>query len=155
MDTVEKYQMLKSIYAGALADAVLRLGREGVLERVTRQKRTEQLAGGKIRAAQFGIASPQEVFTKLAELMGCADWTIETNGEDGFTATASRCMLCALTKKLGTQSPCRIYCLDPMEGMVKGLDQDANFDIKATLFDDTQCRVVITRKTDQAGQIML
>ena len=142
MEATEKVKMLQAIYAGALADSVLRLGTEGVLEKVTKQKRVEQLAGGKARAAQMGITSPEEVFTKLSDLMGCANWTTSP-GEGGFTATASRCMLCALAKRMGTQSPCRIYCLDPMEGMVKGLDESADYDVQSTLFESAQCRVVI------------
>ena len=147
METMEKVRMLQAIYAGALADSVLRLGNEGVLEKVTSQKRAEQLSAGKARAAQMGIASPEEVFLKLSELMGCANWTIAAN-EDGsaFTATASRCMLCALAKKMGTQSPCHIHCLDPMEGMVKGLHSTAEYRVMSTLFEDVQCRVEVSKK---------
>jgi hypothetical protein len=143
MEATEKVRLLQAIYAGALADSVLRLGREGVLEKVTQQKRAEQLAGGKARAAQMGITSPEEVFTKLSDLMGCADWAISPSEGSAFIATASRCMLCALAKRMGAQSPCRIYCLDPMEGMVKGLDESADCDVQSTLFESTQCRVVI------------
>ena len=144
MEATEQVKILQAIYAGALADSVLRLGNEGVLEKVTLQKRAEQFAGGKARAMQLGITSPDEVFTKLSELMGCADWTISPDENGGFTATASRCMLCALAKKMGAQSPCRIYCLDPMEGMVKGLDENAEYDVQDTLYEGSGCRVIVT-----------
>ena len=144
METSEKVKILQAIYAGALADSVLRLGNEGVLEKVTQQKRKEQLAGGKARAVQMGMTKPEEVFIKLSDLMGCADWTVAPNDEEnGFTATASRCMLCAIAKKMGAQSPCRMYCLDPMEGMIKGLDENAEFDVHSTLYDGEKCRIVI------------
>lgn len=146
MDPMEKVRTLQAVYAGALADTVLRLGNEGVLEKVTQQKRAEQLAGGKARAAQLGMTSPDEVFTRLADLMGCANWTVEADEGGGMTATASRCMLCAIAKKMGTQSPCHIYCLDPMEGMVIGLDEGAEYAVQSTLYEGDQCRVVITRK---------
>lgn len=144
METAEKVRVLQTIYAGALADSVLRLGREGMLEKVTEQKKNEQLLSGKMRAAQMGMTAPEEVFTKLSDLMGCADWTVApVEDKDGFSATASRCMLCAIAKKMGAQSPCRIYCLDPMEGMIKGLDEKAVFEVKSTLFEGAQCRVVV------------
>ena len=147
METTEKIRMLQAVYAGALADSVLRLGNEGVLEKVTQQKRAEQLLSGKARAAQFGFKSAEEVFTKLSELMGCANWTI-TRNEDGkgFAATASRCILCAMAKKMGAHSPCHIYCLDPMEGMVKGLEEKADFNVQSTLYEDGECQVVITKE---------
>lgn len=146
MEAVEKVKMLQAIYAGALADSVLRLGNEGVLEKVTQQKRVEQLAVGKVRAEQMGITNAENVFTKLTDLMGCANWTVSASEDGcGFTATASYCMLCALAKKMGAQSPCRIYCLDPMEGMVKGLIEGAEFDVQCTLYEGTHCSVAISK----------
>ena len=145
MEMHEKVKMLQAIYTGALADCVMRLGNEGVLEKVTRQKRAEQLVSGKARATQLGFARKEEVFTQLSELMGCANWTIHANEDGtGFTATASLCMLCVMAKRMGTQSPCHIYCLDPMEGMVRGLDDQADFSLAGTLFDGEECRVVVT-----------
>ncbi len=145
MEANEKVKVLQAIYAGALADSVLRLGNEGVLEKVTGRKRAEQLAGGGARAAQLGITSAEEVFTKLSDLMGCADWKVSVSGEGkGFTAVASRCMLCAFAKKMGAQSPCRIYCLDPMEGMVKALDAHNDYRVESTLFEGGECRVVVS-----------
>ncbi len=146
MEPMEKVRTLQAVYAGALADSVLRLGNEGVLEKVTQQKRAEQLAGGRMRAAQMGITSPEEVFTKLSDLMGCANWTVERSTDGELTATASRCMLCAMAKKMGTQSPCHIYCLDPMEGMVKGLNENTCYDVQSTLYESAECRVVIGDK---------
>jgi len=149
MEPTEKVRMLQAVYAGALADSVLRMGNEGVLEKVTQQKRMEQLRGGKVRAAQFGIQSTEEVFTKLADLMGCANWTISKNENDnGFTAIASKCMLCAMAKKLGAQSPCSVYCLDPMEGMIKGLEENASFDVQCSLYEGDACRVAVTIKAE-------
>ena len=145
MELADKVRTLQMIYAGALADTVKRLGNEGLLEKITLQKRSEQLLSGKMRAAQMGMVQEQDVFIKLADLMGCADWSIAENEDNsGFTATASRCMLCAMAKKFGAQSPCHIYCLDPMEGMVKGLNDKADFDVESTLYEGSLCRVKIS-----------
>lgn len=145
MEDAEKLQMLRMFYAGALADSVLRFDRKGILDEVTAEKRREQLAGGRARAAQVGIGDARSVFDVLAGIFGCADWETQAT-QSGFTATASRCMLCAFAKKLGTQSPCSIYCLDPMEGMVKGLEEGAEFRVESTLWTDGQCRVTVNRQ---------
>jgi len=145
MELFEKVKLLQAVYAGALADAVLRFGREGILEKITAQKELEQMAGGKVRAAQLGITTKEDVFFKLSDLMGCAQWKLEPDNEsDGFTAVTSGCMLCAMAKRMGTASPCRIYCLDPMKGMIAGLDSEASFDVKSTLFDGCECRIKIS-----------
>ena len=134
------------------ADHVLRLGNEGVLEKVTQQKRAEQMYTGKGRAAQMGITRIDQVFTRLSDIMGCADWQVEAR-EDGtvYTAKASHCMLCAFAKRMGTQSPCSIACLDPMAGMVHGLAENAVYDVQSTLFDGPECCVVVHTNNGKEG----
>lgn len=142
METEKKLKMLQVFYAGALADSVLRMGKEGVLKKVAEQKRVEQLASGKIRAQQLGIQKTREVFEILPEIFGCANWQIEEN-ESGFMAETTHCMLCSMAKRLGADSPCHIYCLDPMEGMIKGLAESAEYDVQSTLWDCDKCRVLV------------
>lgn len=142
MEMEKKLKLLQMFYAGALADSVLRLGQEGVLLKVEEKKRKEQLMSGKIRAQQLGITKTQEVFEILPEIFGCANWHV-VNNDIGFTTEATHCMLCAMAKKLGADSPCHIYCLDAMEGMIKGLDESAEYDIKSTLWDSDKCMVVV------------
>jgi hypothetical protein len=140
MDTSKHIQILQTVYAGALADTVLQMSREGVLDSVTERKKQEQLISGKMRAAQFGITKPEEVFLKLYEIFGCSNWSL-TADSDGFIACASACMLCAIAKKLGSPSPCDLYCLNPMEGIVRGIKNNAVFTVEGTLWEGTQCVV--------------
>jgi hypothetical protein len=142
MDKDKQIQLLQLTYAHVLADATRQFGQEGVLESVTARKRQEQLATGATKAAQFGIATPEAVFTTLSAFFRCANWQISPNG-DGFTAETGSCVLCGLAKKMGAPSPCRLYCLDPMEGMVKGLKPAAEFMVEETLWDGTKCRVEV------------
>lgn len=143
MENEKKIKLLQTVYAAALADSALRMGREGVLGKITEEKRAEQMATGANRATQFGVATTEEVFSKLSDIFACADWQTERNGRE-VSALATRCMLCALAKRMGAPSPCRIYCLDPMEGMVKGLQPGASFTAEETLYDGTKCRVTVT-----------
>jgi hypothetical protein len=143
MEMNQKVQILQAVYAGALADATLQLGKEGVLAQVTARKREEQLKTGQVRAAQFGITRLEDVFLKLAEVFGCANWSIENNSGNGFTAHSSVCKLCALAKKIGASSPCHLYCLDPMEGMIKGLNPEAKYTVEETLWSGTKCSIKV------------
>jgi hypothetical protein len=98
METTKKLKLLQMMYAGALADSVLRMGREGILDKVTLEKKKEQLLTGKIRAGQLGIMSTKQVFEVLPDIFECAAWKLDMN-DDGFTAEATNCMLCAIAKK--------------------------------------------------------
>ena len=145
MDTEKKLQTLQMVYAGALADFVLQMDKEDVVDKVRERKRVESMAMGKTRASQFGITNPEEVFTTLSELFKCANWVIN-KAEEGFFAENNVCMLCAIAKRIGAPSPCYIYCLDPMESMVTGINPDANYKVVETLWDGQKCLVEVSVK---------
>lgn len=144
MDLEKKTQLLQTFYACALADSVLRMGNEGVLDKIAAVKRKEQMATGKARAAQMGINAPEQVFTFLSEVFACANWQISVQ-PDGFVARTQACRLCAIARKMGAPSPCDIHCLAPMEGMVKGISPESKFDVKETLWDGAECRVEVSK----------
>jgi hypothetical protein len=140
MDIQKANQILQLSYAAVLADAVTQYGREGVLEQVTARKRAEQMATGAMKAAQFGVSAPEEIFTRLSEIFNCAAWQVAAE-DGGFVAEARACKLCAIAKKMNAPAPCTVYCLNPMEGMVKGLRPTAEYVVEETLWDGEQCRV--------------
>ena len=142
MENEKKLQILQLTYAAVLADAVLRMGREGVLEKVTVKKKDEQMLRGKMNAEQFGITHPEDVFLVLSEIFNCTSWEIIPE-PGGFSAEAKSCKLCGFAKKIGAQKPCNLYCLDPMEGMVKGLGDNLNFIAQETLWDGQKCKVEV------------
>ena len=133
-------QLLQLTYAAVLVDTVSQMAQENILEKVTQRKKTEQAATGKMKAAHFGIASPEAVFTRLAEIFDCAAWEIR-NVKNELVAETKACKLCAIAKKIDSASPCYLYCLDPMEGMVKGINPDSTFTVEETLWDGRKCRV--------------
>jgi hypothetical protein len=140
MQNEKHIQTLQMTYAAVLADATSQFGRENVLEKVTQRKKAEQMATGKMKAEQFGITSPEAVFTRLAEVFNCAAWEI-INGENKFVAENATCKLCAIAKKINAPSPCHLYCLDPMEGMIRGLNPGADFAVEETLWEGRKCRI--------------
>jgi hypothetical protein len=118
------------------------LVKEGILEKVTEQKKKEQLALGKLQCERFGIQEPEDVFIRLPEVFNCALWEIQ-KAKNGFIAESKACRLCTAGKKMGSASPCRIYCLNPMEGMVKGLSPKSTFEVKETLWEGQRCRIEV------------
>jgi hypothetical protein len=147
MQNEKDIQLLQLTYAAVLADATAQFAKENVLQNVTQRRKAEQMAAGKMKAEQFGITSPAAVFTRLAEVFNCAAWEIR-NMEKKFVAETTTCKLCAIAKKINAPAPCYLYCLDPMEGMVKGLNLQAAFAVEETLWDGEKCRVLVN---DNAG----
>ncbi|HBC99963.1 MAG TPA: hypothetical protein DC053_12370, partial [Lachnoclostridium sp.] len=89
------------------------------------------MKNGALLAERFRVKEPQDAFLKTADTYGCADWVCEKTN-DGFVAIASRCMLCAISKKMGEYSPCKIHCLSPMEAMLRGITPEAEFVVEET-----------------------
>ncbi len=140
MDKDEHIRILQLAYASVVADMTRLLGDEGVLENVTQRKRVEQMEQGPRKAAQFGITSADLVFTRLSALFGCAEWRVQQLDE-GFVAETRSCLLSGLARQMNAPSPCRLYCLDPMEGLVRGVSPGAGFQVEETLWEGDRCRV--------------
>jgi len=140
MDLESRMRVFENVYVGVLVDAVKYFSKEGILGKVSEDKRSEQMLLGREKAKQFGIEKQEEVFTRLSEIFNCSVWEISQESY-GFSAETSACKLCALDKRLSTESPCNIYCLDVMEGMVKGLVQNSKFVIKETLWCGRKCKI--------------
>jgi hypothetical protein len=141
----QKVKTLQMYYSAALADSTLRYGKEGILDKITEQKRIEQVNNGSALAQMYSVKEPKQAFEKVQDMFGCADWVCE-DIENGFTAVSKKCMLCVLSKKMGTYSPCQIYCLSPIEAMIKGVCPNAEFIIEKTLWDNDKCIVKVKLK---------
>jgi hypothetical protein len=113
------------------------------LEKVTEKRRKEQILFGAEKAKNFGVSSPEEVFTKISELFNCTFWKIKEDNK-GFLAKANSCKLAAMAKEVGAGPPCDIYCLDPIEGMLKGLNQDYQIEVEETLWQGKKCKVKVS-----------
>ena len=136
----QKVRTLQMFYAAVQADSTLRYGNAGILDRVTEQKHAEQVKTGAASAERLGIKEPKQVFLKTQDTFGCANWICEDT-EDEFTATCANCMLCAMSKKMGQYSPCRLNCLNPIEAMLRGITPNAEFIVDKTLWDNDKCSV--------------
>ncbi|MDD3708543.1 L-2-amino-thiazoline-4-carboxylic acid hydrolase [Aminobacterium sp. MB27-C1] len=142
MNLEEKFKMLQLCYAAALADSTLRYSNEGILEKIMGQKRNEQMKNGAMLAKKFSVQDPKQAFVNVQNLFGCASWNCE-DIENGFFAVNMSCILCSMCKKMGASSPCQIYCLSPIEAMIKGIKPSATFSVRKTLWNDDKCFVTV------------
>ncbi|MBN2279687.1 MAG: L-2-amino-thiazoline-4-carboxylic acid hydrolase [Candidatus Marinimicrobia bacterium] len=142
METEKKIQLVQNTYAAVLADATVCFTKFGILEEITRIKKETGEHVAKFQIKAFGIESEIDVFLKLAEIFNCANWEIKKQ-DDGFSAQAKTCKLCTLTKKSGGDSPCNLYCLNPMRALVKEINSKAQFNVITTLWDGDSCRVTV------------
>lgn len=145
MNSEMRLKILENAYVSVLVDSIYNFSKQGVLDKVTEEKRKVQMLMGKKQVEKFGITKPEEVFIVLSKIFNCTSWEIEQD-DNSFEAKAKGCKLCAYAKKLGCESPCNIYCLDPMEGMVKGIDPQLNFEVSETLWSGKECRVNVSGK---------
>jgi len=147
MELENRVRVLENVYVGVLADAVKWFSKEGILGKVREERRSEQMLFGREKAKQFGIEKQEEVFMCVSEIFNCAVWEISQEPY-GFSAETSECKLCALAKKLSTESPCNLYCLDPMEGMVKGLTPNSKYIVRETLWGGQKCKIDVINHSE-------
>lgn len=146
MEMEKKLAIMQNIYAASIAETVNTYERLKVLDSIVEKKRERQAQTAPYMNQQLGIENVEEVFVKLADVFGCANWKVE-KVTDGYIATATACKLCALAKKMGGGNPCHGWCLDPMIAMItavsKGKIGSESIKIEGTLMDGDVCKVLI------------
>ena len=134
--------IMRNLYIGLLAETMARYAKAGVLEEIEKEKRNNSLAMGGTNAKVLGATTLAEVFTGPASVVECASWDV-TQTAGGVKAVCTGCKLVGMCKKLNTPSPCRMYCLNAIEGMVKAIKRDAEFNVESTLWDGASCIVEV------------
>ena len=111
---------------------------------------TVSLEDGALATRKGRVVFLEDVFFKLSEIYGCANWFIEKT-DDGYIATAVSCKLCALSKKMGGANPCNGWCLDPMSAMITatGKTNAESITVESTLMAADCCKVFINTRTEQ------
>lgn len=147
MEIEKKLVLMQNTYAASVAETVNTYERLKVLDGIVEAKKERQAQTAPYMNTQLGITLPDEVFTKLADVFGCANWAIEKTA-DGFIATATSCKLCALSKRMGGANPCNGWCLDPMFAMVAAVTNgEISSDcikVQSTLMTGDCCKVEVT-----------
>lgn len=149
MEIEKRLTMLQNTYAASIAETVNTYENLKVLETIVQRRKERQAQTTPYLNQQLGIQSIEDVFYKLSEIYGCANWTVKKI-EGGYVATATSCKLCALSKKMGGANPCNGWCLDPMIAMLSNVSKiDSKLiTVKSTLMDDDCCKVSINVDTE-------
>jgi hypothetical protein len=148
MENEKKLLILQNTYAASIAEAVNTYDKLKVLETIVAKRKERQSQTAPYLNQQLGIESVEDVFNKLSEIYGCANWSVEKT-ENGYIATATSCKLCALSKKMGGANPCNGWCLDPMIAMLSAVSKiDAKqITVESTLMTENCCKVIINVKS--------
>jgi len=144
MEIEKRLVILQNTYAAAVAEAVNTYDKLKVLETIVEKRKERQAQTAPYLNQQIGIESVEDVFYKLSEIYGCANWHVEKTYE-GYIATATSCKLCALSKKMGGANPCNGWCLDPMIAMISEankIDTDC-IKVQSTLMNEDICKILI------------
>lgn len=147
MESERKLSALQNIYAASIAETVNTYRALGQLSSIVARKEARQGQTAPFMLQQLGIETEEEVFSRLSDVFGCANWQVEKH-ETGFEATATACKLCALSKKMGGASPCHGWCIDPMTAMIKEIARRkgyvAQVRLEGTLMEQDRCTLAIT-----------
>jgi hypothetical protein len=151
MDAEKTLALLRNIYAASIAETANTYDRLMVLDIIVEKRKGRHAQTAPFLNQQLGIETVQEVFVKLSEVFGCADWSV-AEVDDGYIAMAASCKLCALSKKMGGANPCNGWCLDPMFAMITAATKiDAgSIVVESTLMTGDCCKVLIDTRTEQS-----
>lgn len=140
----EEFKLLQLFYAGVLADSVNHFEKAGILEKVTETKFNQQQFAASAQLKQLGINSAEELFDRFSKIFGCIQWKVRADKER-FIAMGESCLLCSISKKIGTAQPCYIYCINPFKSFAKALEPSLNLRVNETLWDGPKCEFELNR----------
>ena len=144
MDIEKRLALLQNTYAASIAETVNTYDKLQVLETIVERRKERQAQRATFLNQQLGIEIVEDVFGKLSEIYGCANWSVEKK-DDGYIATAISCKLCALAKKMGGANPCNGWCLDPMFAMITAIEKTdvESIVVESTLMAGDCCKVLV------------
>ena len=150
MDIEKRLALLQNAYVASIAETVNTYDKLKVLDTIVERRKERQAQTAPFLNQQLGIGTVEDVFGRLSEVYGCANWVVEKTDE-GYVATAVSCKLCALSKKMGGANPCNGWCLDPMFAMITatvGIDAGC-IAVKSTLMAGDCCKVLVNMGAQQ------
>jgi len=144
MEIEKRLAMLQNTYAASVAETVNTYDKLKALDTIVQRRKERQPQTAPYLNEQLGIKNVEDVFYKLSEIYGCANWSVEKTA-GGYIATATSCKLCSLSKKMGGANPCNGWCLDPMIAMLSTVSKiDAkHITVESTLMTGESCKIFI------------
>jgi hypothetical protein len=129
---------LQLLHAGLLADFVLVLDKNDLLEKITAQKEIENSLAAPARVRQLGFKNPIDVFNFYSEIIGFTEWGfISVAGSYSFTA--KQCKLKNVAASLLSESPCILCCFNPIASLCRSLEIPYKAKVVQTLWESGSC----------------
>lgn len=116
----------------------------GILKKVEKEKADRDILEGPAKVKHYNINSAEQFLKFSSDTFNCAHWSLE-HDEEGFTATTDGCVICSLAKKLGAPSPCKMTCISPVRGVIKGIDSNHDLKVLETLWEGNKCIFRVNR----------
>ncbi len=144
----QRLAILQNTYAASIAETVNTYDKLKVLDTIVERRKERQAQTAPFLNQHLGIETIEDVFCKLSEIFGCANWSVERT-DDGYMVTSVSCKFCALSKKMGGADPCNGWCLDPMFAMITALGKIdvVNITVESTLMAGDCCKVLVNIRT--------
>lgn len=144
MEIEKRLSILQNTYAASVAETVNTYETLNALDTIVERRKKRQTQTAPYLNQQLNIQNIDDIFHTLSEIYGCANWQVKKT-KDGYTATATSCKLCALSKKMGGANPCNGWCLDPMIAMITATDKinNGSITVESTLMTEDCCKVSI------------
>ncbi len=143
MEQQMKINTLRQVILIQAVEALRNYTEQGVLDKVIADKQKRDIRDGANRAKLFGITKPEQILALNSELYDCAVWDIKNDGED-VVAVADSCKMCTMVKDAGLPSPCALFCINPVDGVVRGVTGNYKLKVEETLWNGDCCRFRIT-----------
>ncbi len=139
MNEQNQTRTLQLFYAGLMVDASANFEHFGLKKLVEEKKAHEQAAAAPAQLTQLGIRTPRELFTRFAEIFGCARWEVRELDGGAVEAETGTCLACAIAKKRAGGKPCELYCINPFRGLAAALDPARELAVQETLWEGERC----------------
>lgn len=134
--------LIRNLYTNLQAEVLGRYEKAGILKEIEMEKRVQSHTYGKMFCDMLGVSEIKEAFLRPSEIVQCAVWELKEE-VNSLEAVCKGCKIASICKKEGNVSPCNMFCLNPIEGMIKGLKPDARFNVESTLMESDKCKVIV------------
>ncbi len=145
MEPSVQTQALQQLVLIQPLEALRNYNNHGILNQVTRENRERDLAGGAAKAASFGFTRPEDILEFDLNVIDCAKWSIQKKTSETIAIT-KHCKLCNMAKDQELPSPCALFCINPVRGIVEGVEGNYRLDVEETLWNGDCCRFKISKK---------
>lgn len=133
-----KNEILRQVLFTTMIDSLKNYEKYGILKEVEEEKKKCDIENGPAKVTHYGITSAEQFLKFSSDTFNCAQWEFE-NDDKGFTATTRGCVVCGMAKQAGAPSPCELTCISPVRGIIKGINENHEFDVRETLWEGEKC----------------